>query len=249
MASHHNAGKGMLKFLIFIILVAGLAYIGWVTYAKYQRTGEIDAGAVFNSDDRRAAHDDAQPHLNTAVEFGKGAIEKLSELSEEAFGEGGYIDQASAWLDSQKGSPIEQVIAEEEGQQAPENSQSPVNQTPTSQPKPPAKPAKSAETKRLENIILDAESDFTAGMGYYQAANPANGGWTAERKRAVKQAHEAFKSVRSKLSSGGNADLYDLVEKYGRQSDHNPAVLRSAREMKSYNQKLIGTAGKMASAF
>ena len=110
-------------------------------------------------------------------------------------------------------------------------------------PKQPAKPQKSAETKRLERIILDAEADFTAGMQAYQAANPANGGWTTERKRAVKQAHQSFIAVRGKLSSGGNADLYDLVEQYGKRPDHNKAVLRSAREMAQHNQKLLFTAG------
>lgn len=247
--SPSRQGKGLLRFLITVIIVAVIGYIAWVTWSTYQRTGTVNPFAALNSDERQAAHDDARPHLNRAVELGADALEKLKSLTAETFGEGGYIDQASDWMRTtdQQTSPIREALQEEQPAASPPPSEADPRPTPPTAPAP--QPTKNPETARLEQQILDAESAFQSALTHYQAANPANGGWTPERQRAVKQAHQGFSKVRDSLTSGSNGDLYNQIERYGQQPDHNPAVLRRAREMAQHNQRLLTNARRMSSAF
>ncbi|TVR45292.1 MAG: hypothetical protein EA402_04615 [Planctomycetota bacterium] len=253
-ASHHphpcaQAGASLLRTLVIVIALALLTYVAWVTWRSYARSGEANPLAVFDAEERRAAHGDARPHMNRALELGSEALATLSRLSAETFGDGGYIDQASSWMRrSDQASPIQEALEEAPAGSSGADTQDTPSAAPTAAAPAPS-PSRSPETRRMEAQILAAEQEFQKALRHYEAANPAHAGWTPERREHVRQAHQGFSRVRDQLSSGGpRADLYDLIETYGRQADHNPQVLARAREMAGHNQRLLTQARRMSSS-
>lgn len=225
-AQHHRAGKGFLKFIISVVVVAAVAYIAW--FAFVNKT--TDPNALLDPDKHQAAIDETQPYIEKTAGF-------LKKITDETFGDGGLIDQASEWMDSSdQAAPVATQPGSTEPAAAPPSTSTPQPSTPATQPAPAA-PQKSSQTLKLEADIAEAKTLFRGGISAYEAADPANGGWTPERKNNVKQAASSFKKVSN--------ILFATLDKYENLSDHDKRILADARKMQSLNQKLLFNANKM----
>ncbi len=224
-------GGGMLKVLVSVVIIALLVVLAFATSANWKRTGVLSFH-VFDSAWWTVGREEAQPLVDKTVEKTREAYGKL-------WGEGGVIDEADKWLRQSKDTPPPAV-------QPPAGS-SPAS-PPTSATKPPEGPSekpvaltpppRSAETKRYEDRILAARGVFEDGVESYRKANPAEGGWTEEKKRSVQHARNQFAKVREMLA--------DAVPAYEARPDHDRAIAQRARELQRLDQQLFYNANKMS---
>lgn len=207
-----------------LVVLAGLAYLGWFAFVNQT----VDPRTLSEGERHREAINRARPLADAAGRGIAQASEAVARLADEAWRDGGLVDQASDWL---RGNPAPETPAP--ATPAPPTATIPAVQEPgTPVPEP------SSITIKRETDLVTARQHFESGLVLYRRANPADAGWTEARKAAILQARDEFVACRDLLARS--------LESYEQAEDHNPTLARESRELQSLNQRLLANATKMA---
>lgn len=218
----HQRGNSLLRFLVTVVVLALIIYVGWVTW----RSGGSDPRAVFDQEQRQAAHDDARPHFDRALQLGSGALSRLRQLSADTFGHDGLIDQASDWLrggsvTSPDQAPIQKALAQREAAPTP-------------------------ETAQLEAQLQQAESAFQEALQRYQQAEGDTSAWTPERREHVLAAVQGFARCKELLYDDEHGGDFGVVRAYRSRPDYDRQVGDHAAAMAEHTRRLAAAAQAMA---
>ncbi|TVR14257.1 MAG: hypothetical protein EA401_04850 [Planctomycetota bacterium] len=223
-----QSGSSLIRFLITVVALAVVIYVAWITWSTFSRTGSADPRAVFDQEQRQAAHDDARPHFDRVLQLGTGAITRLRQLNADTFGPGGLIDQASDWVRNgvEGNAPIQEALnRRDEGSSA-----------------------VSPETAQLEAQLVRAEATFQQALARYQQAegDGDDGSWSPEQREHVLAAAGELSQVHDLLYDADHGGAFGVVAAYRARPDHHRPAGDHAAAMAEHTRQLSAAAQAMA---
>jgi hypothetical protein len=202
-------GGGLLRLIVGLSLSALIIAIVIACWANWKQDGHFSL-RVFDPSWWALGKEEAKPLVSTAKDAAGDFHHKL-------WGEGGWAEQADRWITEQRARhwPAEGAAA------------GPA----------PAAAQKSPESTQLETAIRHAHETFAEGMVFYNKGNPANGGWSDEKRQNILAAQRSFIQVRTQLE--------ETIPKYKAKADHDPAILKDAEKELDLDLKLLRNSNKM----
>ncbi len=215
MSAQTTAGKGFLKFLFAVILVAAIGSVAWVFWVTGDPT--------------------RRENWRTGFDEAKG---RLMELREQTWGEDGLVEEMRIWLEEQHlGDSGPASVGEEatgEGGGPAEEPAVPEGERERLEERLRTEP--SSQTLRLEARLREAEEHFHRGYVHFQKADPAKNGVSDETFAQIDRAKDEFKRVKGILA--------DTIEPYAARGDHDAVKLRDAKRLAQLNNRCLARAVK-----